>query len=165
MSCCEFDMSHSGAYLAWKNFHPKKPVPEMIELIQDRDLWTKKFEKTEFFSMGIRMFPRTYEFWQKLEDSNSQEFNDLINAGKVLKQNLDVQVEQVIQKCTRPITIGEVEGTITNCPSAFVSDAGSVLSRKTNSFAVLWNENADGKISCSLRSTDNFNCLPLIAEL
>lgn len=165
MSCCEFDMSHSGAYLAWKNFHPKKPVPKFIELIQDRDLWTKKYEETEFFTMGLRMFPMDFKSWEKYEDENSPEFKSLISTGKILRENMDFQIQGIIEKCSKSITIGGIEGTITNCPSAFVSDMGSVLSRKTNSFAILWSENKDGKISCSLRSTDDFNCIPFIEKI
>jgi len=38
-----FDMHKSGAVLAWEYFHPHDAVPELLELIQDRDLW--KFHK------------------------------------------------------------------------------------------------------------------------
>lgn len=34
-----FDMNKSGAMLAWEYFHPDKEVPNLIKLIQDRDLW------------------------------------------------------------------------------------------------------------------------------
>lgn len=36
---CIFDMSKSGAVLAWEFFRPDKPVPELFLYIQDRDLW------------------------------------------------------------------------------------------------------------------------------
>lgn len=165
MGCCEFDMEHSGAYLAWKNFHPKKPVPRIIELIQDRDLWTKKFPETEFFTMGIRMFPMDFETWSKFEDENSVEFKNLLYIGKVLKENTDIQINSIIDKGAKPIIIGGIEGSIVNCPSMYVSDMGSLLSKKTQSFAILWSENKNGLISCSLRSADNFNSLPLAVML
>lgn len=38
-----FDMNKSGAVLAWEYFHPGQPVPRMLELIQDRDLWRWEF--------------------------------------------------------------------------------------------------------------------------
>lgn len=36
---CIFDMSKSGAVLAWEYFHPARGVPDLFLYIQDRDLW------------------------------------------------------------------------------------------------------------------------------
>jgi uncharacterized protein len=41
-----FDLTKSGARLAWEHFHPNVPVPRMVQLIQDRDLWTWKFKES-----------------------------------------------------------------------------------------------------------------------
>ena len=41
----EFDMNHSGAYLAWRYFHPSTPVPLFVLFVEDRDLgrpWSKE---------------------------------------------------------------------------------------------------------------------------
>lgn len=37
-----FDMTKSGAVMAWEFFHPDKQVPEFLRYIQDRDLWNWK---------------------------------------------------------------------------------------------------------------------------
>ena len=34
-----FDMKRSGATLAWSFFHPDKPIPKILEIIEARDLW------------------------------------------------------------------------------------------------------------------------------
>jgi len=34
-----FDLSHSGAMLAWKYFHPDTPAPDLLRYIEDQDLW------------------------------------------------------------------------------------------------------------------------------
>lgn len=43
LGACEirttFDMGHSGCVLTWLHFHPTAPVPRMLVLIEDRDLW------------------------------------------------------------------------------------------------------------------------------
>ena len=36
---CHFDMSHSGAYLAWQYLFGDSSVPMLIRYIEDRDLW------------------------------------------------------------------------------------------------------------------------------
>ena len=33
------DMDKSGAVLAWERFHPDRPIPRILEHVQDRDLW------------------------------------------------------------------------------------------------------------------------------
>jgi len=40
----KFDMSKSGAMLAWLWFNPGQSVPKLIEYVQDRDLWTFKLD-------------------------------------------------------------------------------------------------------------------------
>jgi len=35
-----YDKSVSGATLAWKCYYPHKPIPLLVQYIQDRDLWT-----------------------------------------------------------------------------------------------------------------------------
>ena len=34
-----FDLTKSGAMMAWEFFHPGKEAPKFIQYIQDRDLW------------------------------------------------------------------------------------------------------------------------------
>ena len=36
---CVFDLSASGAALAWQHFHPGRPMPLLLAYVQDRDLW------------------------------------------------------------------------------------------------------------------------------
>ncbi len=38
-----FDNNHSGAALTWITLFPGEPMPEIIKLVEDQDLWTKKY--------------------------------------------------------------------------------------------------------------------------
>lgn len=48
-----YDESISGAMLAWKYFYEDEPVPLLVELIQDRDLWAWKLPKSREINSGI----------------------------------------------------------------------------------------------------------------
>lgn len=45
-----FNNNLSGATLTWTYFFPDEPIPQWLKLIQDKDLWTKKFKESEYFS-------------------------------------------------------------------------------------------------------------------
>ncbi len=161
LSCCEFDMDQSGAMLAWKTFHPKKEVPYLMKLLQDRDLWKKEYTEADDFFNASNFLPKTFEYWNKLMDVNSDEYKEAMKIGKILTESQNKQVKEVAEKNAKKITISGIEGWIINCPFTMTSEMGSYLSQKTNSFAIVWYENAEGLISCSLRSANNFNSLPL----
>ena len=55
-----FDMTKSGAMLAWEFFHPGKEPPKFIKYIQDRDLWKWELDYSKEFSAAFDMVP--FEF-------------------------------------------------------------------------------------------------------
>lgn len=44
-----FNNDLSGATLAWTHFFPDGSIPYFLTLVQDTDLWTKKFEDSQYF--------------------------------------------------------------------------------------------------------------------
>lgn len=161
LSCCHFDMNQSGAMLAWKAFHPKKPVPYLMELLQDRDLWTKIYKESDDFFNASNFFPKTFEYWDKLSNTESVEYKKALEIGRILTENQTKQVLEIAEKNVQKIIISGIEGYIVNASHQMTSELGSYLSSQSKTFAVLWYENANGLISCSLRSDKNFNSLPL----
>ncbi|MGO8586924.1 hypothetical protein ACC846_38900, partial [Rhizobium ruizarguesonis] len=76
----------------WEFFHPKKAVPYFIELIQDRDLWLKKYEDSEYFFMISNLLPKTFDVWKEYEDHHSSIFKKHMQDGKLLFNYHMVQV-------------------------------------------------------------------------
>jgi oligoribonuclease NrnB/cAMP/cGMP phosphodiesterase (DHH superfamily) len=71
---CVYNMELSGAELTWNYFHPGKPVPRMIQLVGDRDLWNFNYADSKPFEAGIRSSGRYGEvaYWaQLLEDEGA----------------------------------------------------------------------------------------------
>src|SRR5690606_1810619 len=55
-----FDLTQSGAMLAWKFFHPAKPVPDLIRFIQDRDLWHWAIPESASFLSALDLEPNEF---------------------------------------------------------------------------------------------------------
>ena len=82
ISNTHFDMTKSGAMLAWEFFHPGKEPPKFIKYIQDRDLWTWELEYSKEFSAAFDMVPFEFEEFEKFEDDSV--FDDAVKRGSYI---------------------------------------------------------------------------------
>lgn len=62
---CIFDMTKSGAVLAWEFFHPGVPVPKLLLHVQDRDLWQFKIPWTKEITTALMSLSYNFELWKK----------------------------------------------------------------------------------------------------
>jgi oligoribonuclease NrnB/cAMP/cGMP phosphodiesterase (DHH superfamily) len=92
---CEFDMSHSGAYLSWRYLFGESNVPPIVLHVEDRDLWNWKLNHSKEILSTIDSYPKTFEVWDKLHTDllspGSSEFLKIVDAGKDIlryKENL-----------------------------------------------------------------------------
>ncbi len=52
-----FDNERSGASLAWRHFFPMEPLPELIMLVEDHDLWRLRFgDRTRHLLLHLSIF-------------------------------------------------------------------------------------------------------------
>ena len=70
ISNTHFDMTKSGAMLAWEFFHPGKEAPKFISYIQDRDLWQWELPYSKEFSAAFDMVPWNFDEYEKFEDDS-----------------------------------------------------------------------------------------------
>jgi hypothetical protein len=56
-----FDLSHSGAVLAWNHFHPDEPAPDLLRYVEDQDLWSWKLPASEEVNAALSSYPRDFE--------------------------------------------------------------------------------------------------------
>ena len=61
-----FDLTHSGAILAWQHFHPDEPAPDLLRYVEDQDLWSWKLPDSEEVNAAISSYPRDFETWDGL---------------------------------------------------------------------------------------------------
>ena len=96
ISNTHFDMTKSGAILAWEFFHPGKEPPKFIRYIQDRDLWKWELEYSKEFSAAFDMVPFEFEEFEKFEDDSV--FDDARKRGSFILAYSKTVVKKVCEK-------------------------------------------------------------------
>lgn len=145
-----FNMDKSGAMLAWEWFHPGEKVPKLIAHIQDRDLWQFKLPGTNEIIAALNSYPYDFDIWDKLMAATDDELEALKKDGKAIGRRLLKDIEELIESGVRRMTIGGHNVPVLNAPSAYVSEAGNILSVNEPFAACYWDH--PGGRSFSLRS-------------
>jgi len=110
-----FDMRKSGAVLTWEYFHPTIPVPFLLQVIQDRDLWLFKSQHTKEITAGLQIYPD----WRTWLDIS---VDRLRTAGRAIADFLVLQSEKIIQSPPRHWDIENIVIPLYNMPGFLISD-------------------------------------------
>lgn len=165
-ACCKqhtllhFDMAHSGARLAWDHFHPGKPVPALVNYIEDRDLWSWKLEHTRAYLMQLDMLPLEFEAWKQVLEMDEAQTARFIDNGRQALAKYDSVCRNLADDAL-PLSIGPHAGLMLPLGGDLVSDVGNILALKSNTFAALWKVLPEGRVKVSLRAAPGFDLLPL----
>jgi len=175
---CTFDMNCSGAFLAWKHFHPGVLVPLLVLYVQDRDLWHFKLPFSREISAAIGSYPLDFRIWAEwLKNGNSVE--ELLREGlaclRLQKQQVDKMAKNhrwavfysgggVELTNIRPNSLGASTQGEWTAPAAnatvFFSEVGEVLLElhPDAPFSAYFFDRADGNRQWGLRSRPGFDC-------
>lgn len=129
-----FDMSKSGAHLAWYHFHASEPVPNLIKYVEDRDLWLFKYPETKAFSAYLFSLEYDFEIWNgvhtevEYDAKHGEPPNELLLAGKSIIRKQEKDTAELLQNKFK-MTIGRYEVWVCNLPYTFSSDAGHILAQ------------------------------------
>lgn len=146
-----FDMDKSGAVLAWERMYKYLPVPNILQYVQDRDLWRFALPNSEEVNLFIASLPQTFEAWDGfcLEDAEV--------GGKAIKAFRDSQ----IQRRVKAYEVREFAGHVVPVVNATdnISELGNELCKMFPEypFSVSYCDRGDGKRSFSLRSIGDFD--------
>ena len=148
-----FDMNKSGAMLAWQWFNPDQPPPVLIKYIQDRDLWLFKLDGSREINAALSSYPFDFKVWDKLMASKKNELKALKRDGEAIERKLQKDIKELIASGVRRMLIAGYDVPVLNASSAYVSDAGHIMS-DGEAFAACYWDHPDGR-SFSLRSAEN----------
>jgi oligoribonuclease NrnB/cAMP/cGMP phosphodiesterase (DHH superfamily) len=171
-----FDMSRSGAGLAWDCLFGKdaplmwygeeigKPFvyqtrPWYVDYVEDRDLWNWALPDSKAVNAYLMSLPQTIEAWSAL-DILKVEYAEQIGVG--ILRHVDRYVQEAVAEaqlgdwytsgapefssCFECYTVAVVNVPYMNC-----SEVGHELAKKAR-VGMTWFERADGQIQFSLRS-------------
>lgn len=148
ISNTHFDMTKSGAMLAWEFFHPGKEPPKFINYIEDRDLWKWELPYSKEFAAAFDMVPFEFEEFEKFEDDSV--FDDAVKRGSYILAYSKTVIKKVCDKASARSYKGK-DVLVVNS-SHWMSEIGSRLSPDCD-FAMIWYFDHEKKdIKVSLRS-------------
>ena len=142
-----FDMSRSGAGMAWDYFFPGQDRPQLINHIEDRDLWKFELEGTREIQEALFSWPYDFRIWDGLMQSP---LRSLRQEGKALSRKHLKDVNELIGETRRIMKIGEYVVPVANIPYIMASDAGHIMAY-THPFAATYFDTPTGR-KFSLRS-------------
>jgi uncharacterized protein len=154
---CVFDMSKSGAMLAWEEFFPSERAPKLIEYVQDQDLWNWALPESNAICSYIRSFPRTMDDWNFLEQDLVSDRMGAINSGYAIMRSEAQRVEEMCEQA-QWYWIGSYYVPVVNASVQF-SAVGNALCKKfpKAAFAAYYFDRGDGQRQWGLRSEGDFD--------
>lgn len=155
-----FDLTKSGARLAWEHFHPTKEVPELIRLIEDRDLWRWRYPETADYLAALDAMPLNFALWQDILQMDASARNRFIERGQAMNVKFRALSMQTAERAL-PLEINGVAGLMVNASEQFNSSVGELLAQKSGTFGAVWWQRSATTISVSLRSIAPFEVEPL----
>lgn len=127
-----FDNDHSGAFLAWKFFHPRSKIPLLIRYIQDFDLWQWKLPGTEALLVAL---PWEFDFlhWNQLFRivENKKIRKQYLQKGITMLQYKQKIVESIAQDAEK-VRFGNIKAFAVDAPKIVHSEIGHVLASREN---------------------------------
>jgi hypothetical protein len=122
-----FDLSHSGAVLAWNHFHPDSPLPDLLRYVEDQDLWNWALEDSEAVNAAIASYPRSFESWDAL---SRRPIAELVHEGRPIVRANQMEVERLVTR-TAPLAVGAMRVESVNSATNRAAIGHALAERKT----------------------------------
>lgn len=154
------DNTQSGAMLTWKYLNPNIEPPLIVKIVEDYDLWRFAFEEeTKGFHAAILdgKQPKDYDkqfFIDLLKDETK--VHAMIQKGKIIYHDYIEMLKQYAEGA-EPVKLNGYSGLMVNAPMQYRSDLGDIVNKMSGSYAMIWEEQPDGIVACSLRSVKGFD--------
>lgn len=116
-----YDITRSGALIAWEFFH-EGPVPELVDHINDRDLWRFDLPFTREIMAAVSIRPYEMSAWMKLLTSVRNPIALLIAEGTILIPKIHQDVDNVLRTTLRYVELDGEQVPLANCPYFLASD-------------------------------------------
>lgn len=151
-----FDQDHSGCVLAWKHFFAAQPVPELLNIIEDHDLWRFRLANTRSIMCALHAkIPFKIQKLNKLYGNAS--IQKIERIGKLLFDQRSGSIKRLIVK-KHPIQLGAYTGLAVNAPPEFSNELGHELAKESKTFGLTYQYDGDsGRWWFAIRSTAEYD--------
>lgn len=161
---CLFALEKSGCVLAWEFFHPRRKTPELLNTIQDHDLFTLRRADTLAIIAALALVERDFQSWSRLIRSfDSREYRTMLSTlGSFLLHYKDVYVERLLEIC-EPVIFHGHRAYAVNTHVFYSEAAVRIYQHMRVHLGIAWHY-VNGRIKVSLRSDGRVNCAELAAR-
>jgi uncharacterized protein len=159
-----FDMSKSGARLAWEFFQPNRPVPDMVRFVEDRDIWVWQYPESPAFLAALDMEPMDFARWAEMAAFTPEQLTAFMARGHAMDEKF-AKLCADIAEGAQPISFNGLNGLMVNAPGMFHSLVGDTLAKLSGTFALMWTTGKGGVVKVGLRSRSGFDCIPLAESM
>jgi oligoribonuclease NrnB/cAMP/cGMP phosphodiesterase (DHH superfamily) len=108
-----YDLSQSGAVLAWRYYHPDKEVPTLLRYVQDQDLWNWALPDSAAVNAAIGSYSRSFEVWDMLAERSAAE---LAQEGAPILRAQQVEIQRQ-SSLAHPLTVDGRRVEAVNTPN------------------------------------------------
>ena len=148
-----FDNTLSGASLTWKTLFPNESMPEIIQRVQDQDLWQWKYTDTK--DVNNALYTLTNEPAEVLK-LFAVPLETLRSAGAIITKYSALMIDKAADK-TEPIIVKVGQYTIPFYNiTVYKSDCGNILSTEKDQTVGLFTIDGE-KVKISFRSLEHHN--------
>lgn len=145
-----FDMSKSGARLAWEYCFPNEPIPTLLAHVEDRDLWRFALPGTREIQAVVFSHPYDFDVWSTLVERAKHDPEGMVREGAAIERKHFKDIDELLTQTTRSMVIGGHRVPVANLPYTMASDAAGKLA-EGQPFAACYFDRADARVF-SLRS-------------
>ncbi|MBF4253709.1 phosphohydrolase, partial [Vibrio anguillarum] len=119
-----FDMTKSGAMLAWEWFFGDVEPPALIQHIQDRDLWKFELPGTREIQAALYSYPMEFNVWNMLMAIDTR---TLYEEGVAINRAHMKNINGLVDFCVYESVIAGYLVPTLNCNYMFASDTGNIM--------------------------------------
>lgn len=90
------DTAHSGAVLTWKHFFGDDAMPQLIQYVEDKDLWRFNLEFSKKINAYIGSCSMDFSTWDFLADYLEKDTYAVAKEGDVVLRRKNTQVAKIV---------------------------------------------------------------------
>ncbi len=149
-----FDMTKSGARLAWEHFHDhNEAIPGVVGYVEDRDLWQWKRPNSRAVNACLRSYPLDFAVWDEFGHLTQHDLHTrFIEGGRAILR-AEQQIVDSHVKYAREIDLDGHRVLSVNATVLQSEIAGTLAVGRP--FGVCFFIRSDGKRIVSLRSEES----------
>lgn len=164
-----YAVKNSGCVLAWRYFHPKKPVPRLLLHIEDIDLWKFKLPHTKAVRAYLETQDMNFKTWNELSVQLERPAirASIMKLGNLVLSYQERLCNELIAETAEQVQFGKYLTQAVNAPNFnsqnFTDLIADKLIRRKPPIAIVWRTGKKGT-KVSLRSNGSADVGKLAAR-